>query len=128
MGLKMDSRGVKGGEGGEVTSLCFGVLCVSRAENPRRALFSECDRVNIMNDRFEKSSLLINGVSLFSLRFVSVKTKRKCKGQICYSQNPQQSIKYNILVLLKNYKKNLSISNSTSDTALYLHRISCHVW
>lgn len=41
MGVKMDSRGLKDRGGGEVISLSFGVLCVSRAENPSRALLSE---------------------------------------------------------------------------------------
>lgn len=41
MGVKTDSRGVKDRGGGEVASLCLGVLCVSRAVNPRRALLSE---------------------------------------------------------------------------------------
>lgn len=41
MGVKMDSLGVNDRGGGELTSLCIGVLCVSRAVNPRRALLSE---------------------------------------------------------------------------------------
>lgn len=39
--MKIDSRGLKDQAGGEVVSLSFGVLCVSRAENPSRALLSE---------------------------------------------------------------------------------------
>lgn len=76
MGVKMDSRGVKDKGGGEVTSLDFGVLCVSKAENPRRALLSELDRINIVN----QSNLLVKwGFTIHYFEYVSVRTKRKYK-------------------------------------------------
>lgn len=41
MGVKTDCLGVNDKGGGEVTSLCFGAVCVSRAEKPGRGRLSE---------------------------------------------------------------------------------------
>lgn len=56
MGVKTDGLGEKDREVGKVTSLCLGVLCVSRAENPGRALLCELECINILDCIVEQSS------------------------------------------------------------------------